>query len=208
MTTLIPAPIAAGDKGSGPSRVGVSVADIAAGMNGYTGVLEALLLRTRTRRGSAVTTSLFGSAAEMMSVPYIQQVCRCPFCALHSLPLSFRTVIASPTAAASRRTPGRVHRALASRTPALHPTTSSRRPTESPCVALFPPAGCPMPHPSPLTLPHPLLLHPAVCSRHPERPRVAAPLPQRSQAPGTGGASAVPQRAAAGGAPTAALRRD
>jgi hypothetical protein len=66
--------MSSGEAQSGPSRVGVSVCDIAAGMNGYTGVLEALLLRARTGRGSAVHTSLFASAAEMMTVPFLQQV--------------------------------------------------------------------------------------------------------------------------------------
>ncbi|MEV6308302.1 CaiB/BaiF CoA-transferase family protein [Streptomyces sp. NPDC051840] len=52
-----------------PARVGVSVADIAAGMYAYSGILTALL--TRATRGSvkAVEVSLFEALAEWMSQP-------------------------------------------------------------------------------------------------------------------------------------------
>jgi itaconate CoA-transferase len=53
-------------------RIGVSICDISAGMNALIGVLEALMQRERTGRGSGVTVSLFGSAAELMAVPYLQ----------------------------------------------------------------------------------------------------------------------------------------
>ena len=53
-------------------RIGVSVCDINAGLNALVGIQQALLLRERTGRGSAVKVSLFGSAAELMSVPYLQ----------------------------------------------------------------------------------------------------------------------------------------
>ncbi len=53
-------------------RIGVSVCDITAGMNALIGIQQALLQRERTGRGSAVKVSLFGSAAELMSVPYLQ----------------------------------------------------------------------------------------------------------------------------------------
>jgi itaconate CoA-transferase len=53
-------------------RIGVSLCDIAAGMNALIGIQQALLQRARTGRGSAVKVSLFGSAAELMSVPYLQ----------------------------------------------------------------------------------------------------------------------------------------
>ena len=55
-----------------PARVGVSVVDIATGMNAYEGVLEALLRRARTGQGGDVQVSLFGSMAEWMSVPLLQ----------------------------------------------------------------------------------------------------------------------------------------
>jgi len=53
-------------------RIGVSICDISAGMNAHIGVLQALMQRQRTGRGSGVQVSLFGSAAELMSVPYLQ----------------------------------------------------------------------------------------------------------------------------------------
>lgn len=55
-----------------PARVGVSVVDIATGMNAYEGILEALLRRGRTGKGGEVQVSLFGSMAEWMSVPLLQ----------------------------------------------------------------------------------------------------------------------------------------
>jgi itaconate CoA-transferase len=55
-----------------PARVGVSVVDIATGMNAYEGILEALLRRAMTGQGGEVQVSLFGSMAEWMSVPLLQ----------------------------------------------------------------------------------------------------------------------------------------
>ena len=53
-------------------RIGVSLCDINAGLNALIGIQQALMQRERTGRGSAVKVSLFGSAAELMSVPYLQ----------------------------------------------------------------------------------------------------------------------------------------
>ena len=53
-------------------RIGVSICDIAAGMNALIGVQQALLQRERTGCGSGVQVSLFDSAAELMAVPYLQ----------------------------------------------------------------------------------------------------------------------------------------
>jgi crotonobetainyl-CoA:carnitine CoA-transferase CaiB-like acyl-CoA transferase len=53
-------------------RVGVSICDIAAGMNALIGIQQALLQRARTSKGSAIKVSLFDSAAELMAVPYLQ----------------------------------------------------------------------------------------------------------------------------------------
>jgi itaconate CoA-transferase len=50
-----------------PSKVGISVADIACGMYAYSGILTALLVRSRTGEGMAVETSLFDSLSEWMS---------------------------------------------------------------------------------------------------------------------------------------------
>ena len=53
-------------------RIGVSICDISAGMNALIGVQQALLQRERTGSGSGIKVSLFDSAAELMSVPYLQ----------------------------------------------------------------------------------------------------------------------------------------
>jgi itaconate CoA-transferase len=57
----------------GPGRVGVSVVDIATGLNAYAGILEALAARARTGEGRHVAASLFGSIAEWMTVPLVHQ---------------------------------------------------------------------------------------------------------------------------------------
>jgi formyl-CoA transferase len=54
---------------SEPSRVGVSIADIAAGMYLYSGALTALLQRARTGQGVHVKVSLFEALAEWMGSP-------------------------------------------------------------------------------------------------------------------------------------------
>jgi itaconate CoA-transferase len=54
-----------------PARVGVSVVDVATGMNAYEAVLEALILRGRTGEGSAVSVSLFDAMADWMTVPLL-----------------------------------------------------------------------------------------------------------------------------------------
>ena len=55
-----------------PGRVGVSVVDIATGLNAHAGVLERLYARERTGLGGAFSVSLFDSTAELMAVPFIQ----------------------------------------------------------------------------------------------------------------------------------------
>ncbi len=52
-----------------PSRVGISVADIAAGMYAYSGILSALIARGSTGQGATVEVSLFDALAEWMSAP-------------------------------------------------------------------------------------------------------------------------------------------
>jgi itaconate CoA-transferase len=52
-----------------PSRVGISVADIAAGMYAYSAVLTALLVRKDTGEGTTLDISLFDALAEWMSFP-------------------------------------------------------------------------------------------------------------------------------------------
>ena len=52
-----------------PAKVGISVADIAAGMYAYTGILTALLRRHRTERGATIEISMLEALAEWMSFP-------------------------------------------------------------------------------------------------------------------------------------------
>ncbi|HET9412801.1 MAG TPA: CaiB/BaiF CoA-transferase family protein, partial [Pseudolabrys sp.] len=54
-----------------PSRVGVSVCDIASGLNAYEAILEALIARGRTGEGAAISVSLFDAMAEWMTVPLL-----------------------------------------------------------------------------------------------------------------------------------------
>jgi formyl-CoA transferase len=55
-----------------PARVGVSVCDIAAGMNAYEAILEALIQRGRTGEGAAISISMFDAMADWMATPLIQ----------------------------------------------------------------------------------------------------------------------------------------
>ena len=57
-----------------PCKAGISVADIAAGMYAYTGVLAALYERERTGRGSSFTVSLLDALGEWMTQPYLYTV--------------------------------------------------------------------------------------------------------------------------------------
>ena len=61
-----------------PSRVGVSVVDIAAGMNAYEAILEALIARQRTGQGAALSISMFDAMADWMTVPLLQQEAGAP----------------------------------------------------------------------------------------------------------------------------------
>src|SRR6266849_3505943 len=55
-----------------PSKVGISIADIAAGMYAYSGILMALLARAAGGKGTAIEVSLFDSLAEWMTSPAYQ----------------------------------------------------------------------------------------------------------------------------------------
>ena len=55
-----------------PARVGVSVVDIAAGMNAYEAILEALLARARSGVGADISISMFDAMADWMTVPLLQ----------------------------------------------------------------------------------------------------------------------------------------
>ncbi len=52
-----------------PSKAGIAVADIAAGMYAYSGILAALFRRERTGEGAAIGVSLFEALAEWMGFP-------------------------------------------------------------------------------------------------------------------------------------------
>ena len=52
-----------------PAKAGISVADIAAGMYAYSGILTALLARASHGRGASVEVSLFDALGEWMSAP-------------------------------------------------------------------------------------------------------------------------------------------
>jgi len=56
-----------------PARVGVSVVDVAAWLNAYQAILEALIARGRTEQGAALSVSMFDAMAEWMTVPLLQQ---------------------------------------------------------------------------------------------------------------------------------------
>jgi len=58
-----------------PGRVGVSVCDIATGLNAHGAILEALIERSRTGRGSAVEVSLFASLADWMTPALLSWDC-------------------------------------------------------------------------------------------------------------------------------------
>jgi crotonobetainyl-CoA:carnitine CoA-transferase CaiB-like acyl-CoA transferase len=54
-----------------PVKVGVSIADVATGMNAHAAVLEALIQRQRTGRGAAIEIAMFDAMADMMNVPLL-----------------------------------------------------------------------------------------------------------------------------------------
>jgi formyl-CoA transferase len=55
-----------------PARVGVSVCDVAAGMNAYEAILEALIARGRTGEGAEISVSMFDGMADWMATPLLQ----------------------------------------------------------------------------------------------------------------------------------------
>ncbi|KAI3337431.1 CoA-transferase family III [Xylariaceae sp. AK1471] len=52
-----------------PAKVGISIADIASAMYAYSGILAALMKRSKTGRGSRVDISMLEAMAEWMSFP-------------------------------------------------------------------------------------------------------------------------------------------
>ncbi len=55
-----------------PARVGVSVVDVATGMNAYEAILEALIARGLSGQGTEISVSLFDAMADWMTVPLLQ----------------------------------------------------------------------------------------------------------------------------------------
>ncbi|MCO5066313.1 MAG: CoA transferase [Rhizobiaceae bacterium] len=54
-----------------PVKVGVSMADVATGMNAHAAILEALIERTRTGKGASIEIAMFDAMADFMSVPLL-----------------------------------------------------------------------------------------------------------------------------------------
>jgi formyl-CoA transferase len=63
----------------GPARVGVSIVDVAAGLNAYQAILEALIARGRTGEGAEISVSMFDAMAEWMTVPLLHGEGGTPF---------------------------------------------------------------------------------------------------------------------------------
>ena len=57
---------------AGPSRVGISIVDVATGLHAYEAILEALIRRGITGEGADIRVSMFDCMAEFMSVPLLQ----------------------------------------------------------------------------------------------------------------------------------------
>jgi len=63
----------------GPARVGVSIVDVAAGLNAYEAILEALIARAKTNEGAEISVSMFDAMAEWMTVPLLHGEGGAPF---------------------------------------------------------------------------------------------------------------------------------
>ena len=55
----------------GPSRVGISIVDIATGATAHASILEALFARTRTGKGADIRISMFDVMADWLTVPLL-----------------------------------------------------------------------------------------------------------------------------------------
>ena len=62
-----------------PARVGVSIVDIAAGLEAYEAILEALIARGRSGEGAEISISMFDAMAEWMTIPLLNQEWGNPF---------------------------------------------------------------------------------------------------------------------------------
>src|SRR5690606_6185013 len=122
------------------AKAGCSIADIAAGMYAYTGVLSALMLRDKTGKGSRVDVSMLESLVEWMGYPLYYAYkgatppprasvahCVCP--GWSASPSGWVATGSTPTTAPPRR------RAPAPPTPRSTPAIRSRPPTARPSCA-------------------------------------------------------------------------
>ena len=57
----------------GPARVGVSIVDIACGLEAYESILEALIARGRSGEGAEISISMFDAMAEWMTIPLLNR---------------------------------------------------------------------------------------------------------------------------------------
>ena len=55
----------------GPSRVGISIVDIATGATAHAAILEALIARGRTGKGADIRISMFDVMADWLAVPLL-----------------------------------------------------------------------------------------------------------------------------------------
>jgi formyl-CoA transferase len=55
----------------GPSRVGVSIVDVATGATAHASILEAVIARTRTGKGADIRISMFDVMADWLAVPLL-----------------------------------------------------------------------------------------------------------------------------------------
>jgi formyl-CoA transferase len=62
-----------------PARVGVSMVDIACGLEAYEAILEALIARGRSGEGAEISISMFDAMAEWMTIPLLNQEWGKPF---------------------------------------------------------------------------------------------------------------------------------
>src|SRR5262249_19706982 len=57
-----------------PSKVGISVCDVATGLHAYQAILEAILMRAQTGVGQGIKISMFDCLANWMTVPFLHEV--------------------------------------------------------------------------------------------------------------------------------------
>ena len=57
-----------------PSRVGISLVDIATGATAHAAILEALVARSQTRTGAEISISMFDVMADWLAVPLLQEL--------------------------------------------------------------------------------------------------------------------------------------